>query len=81
MNTTAYSDLVIVALVLHVLIELLLWVELNPGRLQILPYLQHKPDSVVDKLERLFINSPIHIWIAYILWPVGDAETSKYKQH
>ncbi len=45
-NRTAYSDLVIVALVLHVLVKLFLRVKLNPTHLQLLPYLQHKTKAV-----------------------------------
>lgn len=38
---TTYSDFIIFALVLHVIIKLFLRVKLNPARLQLLPYLQH----------------------------------------
>lgn len=37
-----YSDLVVVALVLHVLVKLLLRVKLNPAHFQFLSYLKHK---------------------------------------
>lgn len=40
-NRATYSDFVIVALVLHVLIKLFLRVKLDPAHLQLLPYLQH----------------------------------------
>lgn len=54
-NRSTYSDLVIVALVLHVLIELLLWVKLDPAHLQLLPYLQHKPKPHVTAAFKLLV--------------------------
>lgn len=45
-NRATYSDLVIVALVLHVLIKFFLGVILNPAHLQFLPYLQHKTKPI-----------------------------------
>lgn len=44
-STTTHPDLVIVALVLHVLVKLFLWVELYPAHLQFLPYLWDKQES------------------------------------
>lgn len=44
-----YSDLVVVALVLHVLVKLLLGVKLDAAHLQLLPHLQQrsgKPSEV-----------------------------------
>lgn len=42
-ESTPYSDLIVVALVLHVLIKFFLGVKLNAAHLQLLPHLQHKP--------------------------------------
>lgn len=38
-----YSDLIVIALVLHVLVKFFLGVKLNATHLQLLPHLQHKP--------------------------------------
>lgn len=43
----AYSDLVVIALVLHVLIKLLLRVKLNPAQFQFLSYLEKKKEELV----------------------------------
>ncbi len=66
-----YSDLVIVALVLHVLIKLFLRVKLNPAHLKFLPYLQHKTmsgknthPSAVFKLH--YSNNPTR-WLRDLL--------------
>lgn len=42
-ESTPYSDLIVVALVLHVLIKFFLGVKLNAAHLQLLPHLRHKP--------------------------------------